>query len=128
MSLILGLARSIPAFNNIRGALVFSSGHVSGQKSHMTGRPPPPAVTPLAPRLVILWKPTQIALFIRIYGILYSFGVLPCDTPVEPGSSTHLLHSPNKLLDFSRMTPSPSPSPVATNKLSFTPAPVSQYM
>ena len=60
--------------------------------------------------------------------ILLSFGVLTFDTPVEPGSSTYLLHSPSKLLDFSRLTPSPTSSPVATNKLSFTPAPVSQLL
>ena len=60
-----------------------------------------------------------------IIWITLSFGVLTFDTPAEPGSSAHLMHSLNKLLDFSRLTPSPTPSPVATNKLSFTPAQVS---
>ena len=61
-----GLAGSIPAFNNVRGALVFSAsslpsahsgGHVTGPRGHMTGRLPPPAVTPLAP-----WYANQIRL------------------------------------------------------------------
>ena len=56
-----GLGGSIPAFNNVRAALVFSnssaqsdssSSHMTRPRGHMTERRLSPAVTPLAPRYV----------------------------------------------------------------------------